>query len=164
MTWTIEPIRLSRFKVPGPEVLFQRGFGEMIEMVIYAFLLRDGTHTVLIDTGLPADHAALNANIRARKGPDAGFDAVGLPLAAELAARNARPELIVITSFGPYAIGGLPDLPLAPIVASARGLADLATPEEPALLHPVPAASAARLAEARGVAGEAELFRGLTYI
>lgn len=164
MTWTIEPIPLSRFKVPGPEVLFQRGFGETIEMVIYAFLLRDGTHTVLVDTGLPADHAALNANVRARKGPDAGFNAVEPGLEAELVARAAKPELVVVTSFGPYAVGGLPPFPDAPVIASARGLADLAKAEEPALIHPVLPAAAEVLVKAQGIVGEAEILPGLAFV
>jgi glyoxylase-like metal-dependent hydrolase (beta-lactamase superfamily II) len=164
VTWTIEPIPLYRFRVPGPEVLFQRGFGETIDMMIYAFLLRGGGHTVLVDTGLHADHEELNRAIRARKGDDAGFVACGDGLAEELTRRSAVPELVVVTSFGPYAVGGLDRLPTSPVVASARGLRDMARLEEPALLHPVPPVAAARLREARGIDGEADLLDGLTFI
>jgi glyoxylase-like metal-dependent hydrolase (beta-lactamase superfamily II) len=165
MLWTIEPIPLYRFKVPGPEVLFQRAFGETIEMVIYAFLLRDGDgRTVLVDTGLAGDVTLLNANIRLRKGPDAGFLPMGAGIEAELARRGARPELIIVSSFGPYAVGGLEHFPATPIVASSRGLADLAQSEEPAMLHPVPPVAAGLLAGARGIAGEEEIMPGLTFI
>jgi hypothetical protein len=162
--WTIEPIPLYRFKVPGPEVLFQRGFGETIEMAIHAFVLRAGDQLVLDDTGLNADFTALNAAIRARKGPEAGFHATGEGLVAELAARRLTPDLVVLTSFGPYAAGGLELLPALPLVASARGLADLAEQEEPALRHPVPAAALDRLRSARAITGEAEVLPGLTFI
>ncbi len=162
--WSIEAVPLYRFGVPGPEVLFQRAFGETIDMVIYAFLLRSGSEQVLVDTGLPADYAALNANIRARKGAAAGFDPVGRGLLAELTARNFTPDLIVATSFGPYAVGGLELLPRTPIVGSARGLADMANLEEPALLHPVPPAAAAALKNARPISGETEIRPGLTFV
>jgi glyoxylase-like metal-dependent hydrolase (beta-lactamase superfamily II) len=163
-TWTIEPIPLYRFRVPGPEVLFQRAFNEMIDMVIYAFLLRRGDHTVLVDTGLHADHAGLNAAIRARKGADAGFHPIGKGIVAELASRSSPPDLVVLTSFGPYAAGGLEHLPAASVVASSRGLADMLHLEEPALLHPVPAGAVTVLAGARAIGGEAEIFPGLTFI
>lgn len=162
--WTLEAIPLHRFRSPGPEVLFQRGFGEMIDMIIYAFVLRSGAATVLLDTGLPADHAALNDNIRQRKGASAGFFPAGGSLAAELAKRDLVPTHVAVTSFGPYAVGGLPSLPPIPLFASARGVANLTGPEEPALVHSVPAAPANVLARAEVVTGEVEILPGLLFI
>ncbi|QQR38423.1 MBL fold metallo-hydrolase [Devosia rhizoryzae] len=158
--WTIEPLPLHSFVAPGPEVLFQRGFGEMIDMVIYAFVLRREGVTVLVDTGLPADYTALNAAIRSRKGPRAGFHQSG----SRLVERAIAPHAIVLTSFGPYAVGGLAEFPRVPVHASARGLADLAMPEEPALLHPIPAAARHVLAEAVPFNGESAPFPGLKLI
>ena len=124
-TWGIEAIPLYDFVVPGPEVLFQRGFGETVAMTIYAFVLFGADKCVLVDTGLPADIAALNADIRTRKGPEAGFEPRGRPLAEELARRAIVPDAIVVTSFGPYAVGGLSALALRlhgpGIVAGAAG-------------------------------------------
>jgi len=162
--WTIEALPLYRFRVPGPEVLFQRGFGEMIDMVIYAFVLQGDGKTVIVDTGLPADFTALNATIRSRKGPEAGFHPVGQPLQSQLAERGLTIDAIVLTSFGPYAVGGLADLAAVPIHASARGLADLRTPEEPALLHPIPGSAWRALAAAAPFDGEAEPMPGLTLV
>ena len=62
-TWRIEAIPLYDFVVPGSEVLFQRGFGETVAMTIYAFVLFGADKCVLVDTGLPPDIAALNAEI-----------------------------------------------------------------------------------------------------
>lgn len=158
--WTIEPIPLYRFASPGPEVLFQRRFGEMIEMVIYAFMLRSERLTVLVDTGLPSDFRALNENIRLRKGPKSGFEPLESPSSRLL---DASPDLIVVTSFGPYAVGGL-DRIAGPVLCSERGLRDLRDPEEPALAHPIPAVHGGRLREARTVAGSAEIAPGLTFV
>ena len=74
------------------------------------------------------------------------------------------PDLILVTSFGPYAVGGLERIDGIPVVASARGLADLATPEEPALVHPVPPTVIPRLADAQAIAGEAEILPGLCFV
>lgn len=160
--WTLEAIALHRFRSPGPEVLFQRGFGEMIDMIIYAFVLRSGAATVLLDTGLPTDHAALNDNIRQRKGASAGFFPAGGSLTAELAKRDLAPTHVAVTSFGPYAVGGLPGLSPIPLFASARGVANLTEPEEPALVHSVSDANV--LARAEVVTGEAEILPGLLFI
>lgn len=162
--WQIEAIPLYRFYAPGPEVLFQRGFGEMVEMVIYAFLLRGDGGTLLVDTGLPADYSALNASVIGRKGLQAGFFPVGRGIAAELATRDASPDLITVTSFGPYAVGGLEQLPRTPLAVSARGIADLQQPEEPALVHPLSDLLRERLLQGQKVSGETVLSPGVTFI
>ncbi len=163
-TWRIEAIPLYDFVVPGPEVLFQRGFGETVAMTIYAFVLFGADKCVLVDTGLPPDIAALNADIRTRKGPEAGFEPRDRSLAEELARRAIVPDAIVVTSFGPYAVGGLSALPPVWLLASARGLRNLATLEEPALVHAVPANAAARLQTAEPIAGAREIWPGLSFV
>ena len=163
--WRIEPIPLYRFTSPGAEVLFQRAFGETIEMVIYAFLLHGDNATILVDTGLPADYAALNRSVIARKGPSAGFFPLGKGLIAELMARRCSPKHVVVTSLGPYAAGGLPQLPSdVQTFISARGAADLDRPEEAALTHPLSPDVRAALARARPIAAEGEILPGVTFI
>lgn len=160
MTWRITPLLLYRFATPGPEVLFQRGFGETIELAIHAFLL-EGPATVLVDTGLPDDYAALTTAMRSRKGPAAGFAPAGAPLAERL---TGPVDAVVVTSFGPYAAGGLPRLPHVTVHASARGLADLAATEEPGFSHPLPPPVRDRLGTATPVAGEASPYPGLVIV
>ena len=163
--WSIEAITLHRVLVPGPEVFFQRGFNETIELFIHAFLLRDGHgRACLVDTGLPSDHEALDRDIRARKGPLSGFVDTGAGLQAELARRAVKPAAILLTSFGPYATGGLPFLPDVPVHASARGCASLVRPEEPALAHPLAGAIHDRLVDAHRIDGQLEVFPGLTMV
>ena len=164
MVWHIEPLALHRVWVPGPEVLFQRAFSEMVELVIYAFLLRRENQTCLIDTGLPHDHADLNLAVRGRKGPASGFFSVGDPLSALLEARSVHPDLLVLTSFGPYATGNLADFEGVPLVVSARGCADLLRPEEPALMHAVAPQTCRHLLAARKVQRSEELLPGLHFL
>lgn len=162
--WTIEPIPLYRFRVPGPEVLFQRAFDEFIEMVIYAFLLRSNTGTILVDTGLPEDFSALNESVVSRKGLQAGFFPVGASLQQELTMRGAEPDEIILTSFGPYAAGGLDRLAHIPIAVSMRGLRDLAAAEEPALRHPLPPHLVERLAQSNAIEGEQQIDDGVIFL
>lgn len=163
-SWTIEPIPLYRFCSPGPEVLFQRAFSEMIDMVIYSFLLRNGRSTIVVDTGLPKEHSALNRSVISRKGPGAGFFPIGNGFSAELVARNVGVDLVIVTSFGPYAVGGLEALEDRPVFVSARGVADLNQAEEPALVHPVADHLRSALLRGQTVRGESEVTSGVTFV
>lgn len=139
--WTIEPIRTATLKTPGPEVFFQRDFNRQVDLSIYSFVLRSGARTVLVDTGL-GDHVALNADIRARKGAWAGFTSER-SIASALA--DVVIDDIVLTTFGPYAIGGLPYWPNARVVFSARGHADLERSELPLFRRKLPPDAMRRL-------------------
>ncbi len=165
MRWRIEVITLHRVRVPGPEVFFQRSFEETIDLAIHAFLLRDEAGaTCLIDTGLAAEHAALDADIRARKGPQSGFRDVGAGLASRLDQAGVRPDTVVLTSFGPYAIGGLGLFPEATTYISTRGWRDLVRPEEPALVHRVDSALRRRIETAQRIETQAQILPGITAI
>lgn len=134
--WSIDIRTVATAQTPGPEVFFQRCFGEWVEIAIHVFVLQGGAGTIVIDTGFAANIDDLNQAMRARKGPQAGFD---LQIANIWRALPELPVAVALTSFGPYAAGGLINLPAGiPLFASARGLADLAGPEEPALVHPLP--------------------------
>ena len=164
MAWTIEAIALHQVQVPGPEVLFQRGFGEMIDIIIYAFVLRGGGQVCLVDTGLPADYSELNSNIRERKGAASGFVDVSTPLPQELRRRGVEPDLLVLTSFGPYTTGHLGAWHQCPLWVSERGCADVDLPEEPALAHAPAPAVRERLRSAQRVVGNKEILPGLTFV
>jgi glyoxylase-like metal-dependent hydrolase (beta-lactamase superfamily II) len=126
-------------------------------------LRSDRGKTVLIDTGLPSDYTVLNAAIRCRKGAWAGFRNEGSRLAKRLAEENISPDAIVLTSFGPYAVGGLPDVRARRIFVSARGLADLREGEVDVFRHPLAADIEEAIAAASdAVTGKAEPFAGLT--
>lgn len=161
MRWTIEPKLMASARTPGPEVYFQREFGAMVDIAIFAFVLRSGAETLLVDTGLIADCGPLNAAVRGRKGPDAGFH----PVARLPAVLKQTPDAAILTSFGPYAAGGLADLAAdVPVVVSARGVADLAEPEEPALHHVLAGPLAARVRGGRAIVGEGEIRPGVTFL
>ncbi|MEQ9813385.1 MAG: hypothetical protein RLO50_11450 [Azospirillaceae bacterium] len=161
MSWTIETITVATARTPGSEVTFQRGFGEWVDIAIHCFLLRDGRHRVLVDTGLLDEIEPLNRAMRRRKGHQAGFvrqeNALGEMLTSPL-------DAVVLTSFGPYAVGGIARLhPATRLVASARGLADLRRPEEPMLVHALPPALGALLQDrSEPVTGAVDLLPGLT--
>ena len=164
MVWAIEPIALHRVRVPGPEVLFQRAFAEMLELVIYAFVLRSAHGVCLVDTGLPPDYSALNRDVRARKGATSGFADAGPPLRQRLDTLGLVPDLLLLTSFGPYTTGALDAWVQVPLHVSARGCADLEQPEEPALSHAFTRPVRERLLGAQRVSGERQILPGLTLL
>jgi len=82
-------------------------------------------------------------------------------LAPLLAARGLLPDVLLLTSFGPYAVGGLDAFPQVPLHVSARGCADLEQREEPALAHAVTPEIRERLLRAQRVAGERQILPGL---
>lgn|GEM_PF-1873973 len=163
MSWTIETITVATAWTPGPEVTFQRGFGTWVDIAIHCFLLSDGRHRVLVDTGLLDDIEPLNRAMRRRKGPEAGFVRRGSAIAEVLASAL---DAVVLTSFGPYAVGGVARLrPATRLLASARGLADLDRPEEPMLVHALPPAIAAVLRDrSEPVVGAVDLLPGLAVL
>ena len=155
-------ITIATASTPGPEVYFQRAFGEWVDIAIHAFMLRSADGSILVDTGFGGPVDALNEKMRARKGAGAGFDLAIEDIWSRI---GCVPDLVALTSFGPYAVGGLVGLPAqASMVASARGLADLDAPEEPALVHPLCApVRDTLLSRARPVHGEAELAPGVVF-
>jgi hypothetical protein len=163
MVWTIEPLALHRVLVPGPEVLFQRAFTEMVTLVIYAFVLRQAGQVCLVDTGLAPEHSELNRAIRLRKGAQSGFEAMADPLPTLLHARSLRPDCVLLTSFGPYTTGHLAAFDGATLVVSARGCADLLQPEEPALVHAPAPMARDRLLAGQRVHGSQEILPGLHF-
>ena len=161
MIWTIEPHLMAYAKTPGPEVYFQREFGAMVNIAIFSFVLRSGEETLLVDTGLVADPGPLNTAMRERKGAEAGFR----PVARLPEILDRPPAAVMLTSFGPYAVGGLCELGAdVPLVVSARGVADLAEPEEPALHHALAEPLAERLRGARAVVGAGEVRPGVAFV
>jgi glyoxylase-like metal-dependent hydrolase (beta-lactamase superfamily II) len=160
--WTIEAVPTANLLSPGPEVFFQRDFERRVALRIYSFVLRSDAGTVLVDTGL-ADHTALDADVRARKGEWSGFHDIDPPLVERLL---TAPDHIVLTSFGPYTLGGLANWLGRPVHFSARGLADVLQPEVPALARKLSDTAMRVLTgpEARPVSGRAEILPGLQLV
>jgi glyoxylase-like metal-dependent hydrolase (beta-lactamase superfamily II) len=162
MKWTIEAVPTANLLSPGPEVFFQRDFERRVALRIYSFVLRSDAGTVLVDTGL-ADHTALDADVRSRKGEWSGFHDIDPPLVERLL---TAPDHIVLTSFGPYTLGGLANWPGCPVHFSARGLADVLQPEVRALARKIPETALCTLKgpNARPINGRVEILPGLHLI
>lgn len=161
--WTIEAVPLYSFAAPGPEVFYQRDFFEIIDMVIYSYVLRSDAGTILIDTGLPSDLVSINES-RTRKGSRAQFKLLGEGLADRLCTAGIKSDAIVLTSFGRYAASGTVEFPSIDLHVSARGLAHMNDPEEPALVHPLAEQVMSRINEAVPVSHEEEIQPGLVLI
>ena len=160
--WTIEPVMTATFLSPGPEVFFQRDFTRRVEMALFTFVLRGAGACVILDTGL-ADHAALDRDVRLRKGEWAGFHDHGTAARQRIADDVTD---IVLTSLGPYGVGRLNDSPGATVHVSARGLSDAREPECFALPRRVAPEALARLAGPRvnRVTGTSTPHAGLTIV
>ncbi|MDF2373321.1 MAG: hypothetical protein P1V21_21290 [Rhizobiaceae bacterium] len=161
MIWSIETITVARALTPGPEVFFQRDFESWVNIAVHMFVLRSDLGIVLVDSGLIADPEPLNAAMRRNKGQQAGFETVDSPAESYL---GTDVLAVMLTSFGPYAAGGLDRLrPDTPVYVSARGLADLRRPEEPRFVHTLPGEISARLERATPVNGQECLLPGLRF-
>ncbi len=159
MIWSVDIHTVATARTPGPEVYFQREFGHWVDIAIHVFVLRSELGAVLVDTGLIPDISDINAAMKKRKGPEAGFARCGSGVEPLL---DNRVAAVLLTSFGPYAAGGVNHVPdEVPIYASARGLANLATPEEPCLVHGLPQVVANRLAMAKPVHDTFEIMPGI---
>ncbi|MDF1777991.1 MAG: hypothetical protein P1V13_18330 [Rhizobiaceae bacterium] len=161
MIWSIETMTVAHALTPGPEVFFQRDFESWVNIAVHMFVLRSDLGIVLVDTGLIANLEPLNAAMRRNKGPKAGFERIesraGSYLGTDVLA-------VMLTSFGPYATGGLDRLrPDTPVYVSARGMADLRRPEEPQFVHTLPGEICARLDQATPVSGQECLLPGLRF-
>ena len=161
MIWSIETITVARALTPGPEVFFQRDFESWVNIAVHMFVLRSDLGIVLVDSGLIADPEPLNAAMRRNKGQKAGFETIDSRAETYL---GTDVLAVMLTSFGPYATGGLDRLrPDTPVYVSARGLAALHRPEEPRFVHPLPGNISARLEQAIPVNGQDCLLPGLRF-
>jgi glyoxylase-like metal-dependent hydrolase (beta-lactamase superfamily II) len=52
MSWTVEVLHYATGQVPGAQVTFLDGYDAWQEFHFHVFLLRDGDHVVLLDTGI----------------------------------------------------------------------------------------------------------------
>jgi hypothetical protein len=154
------PVLVARAWSPGPEVFHQRDFDAWMELGFYCWILRRGPRTVLVDTGVPASMDAVNAGIRARKGPRSGLRPVVGDLGTALTAAGTRPDTIhavILTSLGVYAAGNVGLFPRSRIFVSDRGWREYLHPRYPEMHHPLPAQverslRGCRLARVRGSA------------
>lgn len=166
--YTIQALKVGESGVPGPEIYYQGAFGRWFPLYFYVWLVRGGGHTVLVDTGMPADARELEARVRREKGPEAYWRTEADPVAflAGLGVRPEDVEHVVLSSLGPYAVANVHRFPRALFHLSRRGWIEYLAPRYPELRHPIPAEAMAYLTtealdRLRLVEGEAEVVEGI---
>lgn len=160
--WDIEIHSVATARTPGPEVFFQRAFGEWVDIAVHVFVLRSKEGCILIDAGFGGPLDKLNAKMRVKKGSEAGFNLMIEDVWTQI---DCTPDLVALTSFGQYTAGGVAGMPAQPnLIVSARGLADLERAEEPALIHPLsPEVTTALLTRSNAVHRKSEIAPGVVF-
>lgn len=137
MTFTVDVLSAGGMPLPGPEVFWMSAWDEWFDSRFWMVVARDGTHTVLINTGPPPDLGPLNTLWR-------DFHPSGkvqftrtdgeLPEAAlaSLGVAPADVTHVVLTPVVAYTVGNLPLFPNAQYVVSRRGwIEDIFAPSYP---------------------------------
>ncbi len=140
MNFSVNFLPTAQIDVPFPEVYWMEGFGEWTTLQFQMGVLRDGKHTVLINTGFPPDITALAAGWKEFLG-----DRAVLTRPPEWETRTAlrglgvEPEEVthvIVTPIQLYATGNLHLFPNARMCFSRKGwIEDIIAPLYP---HHVP--------------------------
>ena len=111
MSWSITPLNLGWLRHrPKEAITFQRGQGEFVDLACFAWLLRNGEQTILVDVGPDStEHAARVHKVALEK--TAEHDLVDL-LAAHGVDAGTLTD-VILTHLHWDHIGGLPLLPNA---------------------------------------------------
>jgi len=128
---------MGRMPLPGPEVFWMSAWDDWFDATFWMVVVRDGTHTILVNTGAPDDLGPLNALWRTShpsgrcqftRAGEEGFDAA-------LGRHGIEPgevTHVVLTPVVAYTLGSLRRLPNAQIVMSRRGwIEDVLAPPLP---------------------------------
>lgn len=118
-------IGVGRMLVPGPEVFFQRRFGEWLPLTLWAAVVQDEHHTILINTGSDPRDATILPDLD--HVPEGG-------IVAALAQIGLQPEdvsHVILTPLQAYAVGSVDRFPRAEIFVSRTGWVDFHAPSRP---------------------------------
>jgi glyoxylase-like metal-dependent hydrolase (beta-lactamase superfamily II) len=168
--YTIQAMKVGESGVPGPEIFYQRAFGEWFTLYFYIWLVRGEGRTILVDTGMPRDAAELEARVKREKGPEAFWrtDPEGDPvrLLAKAGVRADQVDHVILSSLGPYAAANVHAFPLALFHISKVGWLEYLAPKYPELRHKLPDEAMAYLTtigldRVRLVEGECEIAPGI---
>jgi hypothetical protein len=137
MTFRIDVTSMGRMELPGPEVFWMSGWDEWFDAAFWMVVARSAEHTVVVNTGPPADITELRAIWKQfhpsgrcdfRRGPQEQ------PLAA-LARLGVDPAAVTHVVLSPtvvYTVGNLRLFPNAQFVMSRRGwIEDVMAPPYP---------------------------------
>ncbi len=126
MAFSVNVASMGRMPMPAPEVFWMTGWEQWFDGTFWMVLARNGEHTILVNTGPPADLSTLNAGW-------AQFHPSGRvqytrdddeQVAAVLERFGITPEEVthvILTPTVVYTLGGLHLFPNAEIVLSRRG-------------------------------------------
>ncbi|MFI0424079.1 hypothetical protein [Spongiactinospora sp. 9N601] len=137
MTFTVQVVSAGGMPMPAPEVFWMSGWDEWFDARFWMVVARSEEHTVVVNTGPPAELGPLNALWK-------GFHPSGRVQfhreeserpAAALAAIGVDPAEVthvVLTPLVAYTVGNLPLFPNAQYVISRRGwIEDVFAPPYP---------------------------------
>jgi hypothetical protein len=126
MTFSVHAVSAGRMPLPAPEVFWMSDWDDWFDATFWMLLARDGEHTVVVNTGPPADLGPLNTLWK-------GFHPSGRVQFSRdeserpenaLAALDVDPAdvtHVVITPLVAYTLGNLRLFPNAEYVISRRG-------------------------------------------
>lgn len=126
MTFSVNVASLGRMPLPGPEVFWMSDWDEWFDSTFLTVVAKSEDHTVVVNTGPPADLTALNEGWRQfHPSGRVHFDrnAAEDPLAVldRLDIDPASVTHVVLTPMVVYTVGGLKLFPNATYVMSRRG-------------------------------------------
>jgi hypothetical protein len=136
--YRVTALKMGETSVPAAEVYWMNKLVGWEPLTFWAFLIRNGERTVLLNTGFPRDFSALEKHwtswAKAATGEE-GHVPVVLGenwIVHTLARHRVKPEDVddvVVTPLTAYATGGLDQFPKARIWFSRRGWVDFHAPD-----------------------------------
>jgi glyoxylase-like metal-dependent hydrolase (beta-lactamase superfamily II) len=140
VSYEVTAIRYGDQMFPGPAVFWSRRWFEWVRLDLYFWLVRGNGRTVLVDTGMSADHCeAVNAHVTGWIGNEAALRVTVEPLDA-LAALGVAPEdvdHVVITHAHLDHVSNVAKFPNATFVTSRRGFQWILDPPHPVLVNEI---------------------------
>lgn len=133
MSYSIDICVNATSQVRGPEVFWMSRWEDWIDLVFPVFVLRSAVNTVVINTGLPADMAALADSWEAYMGGAQGRPVRGAEQTLDahlkrLGIAAADVDTVILTPLQAYTVGGVEAFANARICMSRAGWAAFCAP------------------------------------